>query len=109
MAELENVSVDVVIVGAGIGGLAAAQKLAGKGLSVAVLEARDRVGADYSPFLQDGMDLGATVAEAVVSNNQFGFVLMELQGDVWNMSIRGVDGGELLACEIDGDFATCSP
>jgi len=50
---------------------------------------------------------GATVAEGFVLNNQFGFALMELHGDVWHVSIRGVVGEELLTCEIDGDLATC--
>jgi hypothetical protein len=52
---------------------------------------------------------GATVAEGIVLNNQFGFALMELEGDVWHVSIRGVGGGELLTCEIDGALATCFP
>ncbi|MSW50851.1 MAG: FAD-dependent oxidoreductase, partial [Actinobacteria bacterium] len=37
-------SVDVVVVGAGISGLTTARRLAAKGRSVVVLEARDRVG-----------------------------------------------------------------
>src|SRR5918999_5380299 len=35
---------DVIVVGAGLAGLTAAEELAGRGLDVAVLEARDRVG-----------------------------------------------------------------
>src|SRR5438067_338365 len=40
----EGVEADVVVVGAGIAGLTAATRLAGAGLEVVVLEARDRVG-----------------------------------------------------------------
>lgn len=41
---LEDTSVDVVVVGAGFSGLSAAERLVSLGLSVAVLEGRDRVG-----------------------------------------------------------------
>ena len=55
-------SFDVVVVGAGIAGLSAARELQRSGASVAVLEARDRIGgrAQSVPGL-DGqiLDLGA--------------------------------------------------
>src|ERR1041384_5846229 len=44
MSETNTKNVDVVIVGAGVSGLSAARRLPKAGLSVAVLEARDRVG-----------------------------------------------------------------
>lgn len=57
---MENVNTDVVVVGAGIGGLETARQLSLKGLSVSVLEARDRIGGRLFSDSAYGLDFGAT-------------------------------------------------
>ena len=53
--EIQSRQADVVIVGAGLAGLAAARHLVAAGRSVVVLEARDRVGGrTYTTHLPDG-------------------------------------------------------
>jgi monoamine oxidase len=54
-------SADVIIVGAGMAGLAAAQRLAGGGKSCVLLEARDRVGGRIHTLREDNVsiELGA--------------------------------------------------
>jgi monoamine oxidase len=54
-------SVDVIVIGAGISGIAAAQKLKNDGLSVLVIEARERVGGRiWTEYSKDkSFELGA--------------------------------------------------
>lgn len=58
MQSVDSPRVDAVVVGAGIAGLATARHLTAAGRTVAVLEARDRVGGRLCS--RDGLDLGAT-------------------------------------------------
>ncbi|MFI5564389.1 flavin monoamine oxidase family protein [Amycolatopsis japonica] len=60
--EPNSISVDVVVVGAGFAGLTAAEQLASRGVSVRVVEGRDRVGGrSYSGEVAGvEVDLGAT-------------------------------------------------
>ncbi len=48
---------DVVVIGAGVGGLAAAVRLAARGLSVDVLEAGERVGGKLGVAVVDGVEV----------------------------------------------------
>ena len=55
-----------VVIGAGLGGLAAALRLRARGYAVTVLEARDQAGGRAGVFRQDGFqfDAGPTVVTA---------------------------------------------
>lgn len=54
-----------------------------------------------------GMEIGGDTVREGISLSEFGFVLMEFKGDVWEMSVRDVSGEEILQCEIDGAMASC--
>ena len=55
-AERESVMRDVIVVGAGMGGLAAANELAAKGLSVLVLEGTTQIGGKARTQVVDGVE-----------------------------------------------------
>jgi monoamine oxidase len=86
---------DVLVVGAGIAGLAAALALAERGVSVAVLEARDRVGGRMHTLYPGGdnrpIELGAEfihgkAPEIFERASQIGLTIYELEGDSWASS-----------------------
>ena len=77
-------SVDVVVIGAGAAGIAAARRLAGRNLSVLVLEARDRVGGRAQTVRaadergdRHGLDLGAGWLHSADENPLAGRVEIE--------------------------------
>jgi monoamine oxidase len=76
---------DVLVIGAGISGLAAAKALMSKGVSVQIIEARDRVGGRIHTV--DGFDLGAHWIHGTEGNpltnlaHQWGLPLYFVGGD----------------------------
>lgn len=65
-----NDAIKVIVIGAGISGLAAAQQLHQFGFNVTVLEARDRVGGRIATFRKNNYyaDLGAMVVTGIYGN-----------------------------------------
>src|SRR5689334_12472461 len=85
-------NVDVVIVGAGVAGLAALRSLSDAGLSALVLEARDRVGGRihtiHDPRLPHAIELGAefihgSAPELVEIAQQARLTPFVIEGERW--------------------------
>src|SRR5579864_3466311 len=83
---------DVIVVGAGIAGLTAAAKLGGSGLSVLLLEARDRVGGriwtQRSPTHDVPIEFGAEFIHGLPPEiwqplQSANARITEVQGDSW--------------------------
>ena len=55
-----------------------------------------------------GVEIGSGVVDEGGTVPEFGFALMELSGNVWNVSMRDVDGNEFASCTIEGNFASCN-
>jgi monoamine oxidase len=94
---------DVVIIGAGASGLAAACTLSSAGLNVCVLEARDRIGGriytHHDPSTETPVELGAEFVhgrrpEIMDLVRRSGLSLQPVQGERWCC-----DDGRLNACE----------
>ena len=100
---------DVVIIGAGAAGLAAAKTLSSAGLDVCVLEARDRIGGrihtHHDPAADVPIELGAEFVhgrppETLNLVRQSGISTEPVQGERWCS-----DNGRLHACEyLDDEF-----
>jgi monoamine oxidase len=98
---------DVVIIGAGMAGLAAARDLGRAGLSVCILEARDRIGGrvltQRDPECDSPIELGAEFIhgrppEILDPLETVGAALHEVDGDNWCLL-----KGRLTACNFFSD------
>ena len=94
---------DVIIVGAGVAGLAAARELTAGGLNVLILEARNRIGGRIlthrDPFLPAPVELGAEFVHGkppvlwrLLDNGRFPVV--DVEGQSWCRS-----SGSLVPCD----------
>jgi monoamine oxidase len=96
----------VIVVGAGVAGLTAASELAERGMSVVVLEARERVGGrihSISGPKQSAIELGAEFIHGrppeILETLQRGNIpITEVDGDNWC-----VQNGRLRACDFHSD------
>src|SRR5579884_3794609 len=85
---------DVIVIGAGAAGLSAARALAGSGLSVTILEARDRIGGRIYTVRDAALALPVELgAEFVHGKPQ----------EIWDV----VNAGVLLACDVEGEDWQC--
>ena len=83
---------DIIIVGAGISGLAAALDLTRAGMTVEILEARDRIGGriftQQDPILNHPIELGAEFVHGLAPEiwlplQQHDLKVNEVEGDLW--------------------------
>ncbi len=83
---------DIIIIGAGISGLAAALDLTRAGMNVEILEARDRIGGRiftlHDPTLNHPIELGAEFVHGLAPEiwlpvQQYGLKVNEVEGDLW--------------------------
>src|SRR5215208_4893719 len=102
---MEDGTADVVVLGAGAAGLAAAQELSQGGLRVVVLEARDSIGGriftQHVPGHPLPIELGAEFIhgrppESFALAEQAGLLVYEINGDQWLAQNRQLTSGDAL-------------
>jgi monoamine oxidase len=108
---MNSASADVIVIGAGIAGLAARQRLAAAGLAVLVIEARDRVGGRIFTRHHDGypVELGAEFVhgrppEIMSIAKTAGLKLAELTGNFRSKLGGKWEDSENLMTEVDEIF-----
>jgi monoamine oxidase len=96
-------STDVILIGAGMAGLAAARELTGAGLQVEIIEARDRIGGRVhtirDPSIEYPVELGAEFVHGLAPEvwlplQRHNLNVNEVQGDLW--------------CALDGALEPCN-
>jgi monoamine oxidase len=95
---MDRIEADVCVVGAGFAGLAAARYLVGQGRTVAVLEARDRVGGRV---MDQTLEDGTTVSMGGTWLGKDQARMFDLVGKVGLGVYPQYDGGDLLV-RLDG-------
>lgn len=105
---------DVLVLGAGVAGLAAAQELSQAGLRVIVIEARDRIGGriftQHVPGHPLPIELGAEFIhgrppESFALAEQAGLLVYEINGDRWLAQDRQLASSDALWDQADQLFA----
>src|SRR5215207_730526 len=111
---MESNTADVLVLGAGAAGLAAAHELCQAGLRVSVIEARERVGGriftQHLPGYPLPIELGAEFIhgrppESFALIEQAGLLAYEINGDHWLAQNNQLVPGEALWAQADQLFA----
>jgi monoamine oxidase len=99
---VENTSKDIIVIGAGVAGLAAARELKRAGFAPLVLEARDRIGGRiltvHDPLTPVPLELGAEFVHGVHPTlwrvlRDLRAPVVELAGEHWTRDAQGVHRG----------------
>jgi len=54
-----------------------------------------------------GEEIGGGVVDRGITEDEFGFVVMDRTDGGWFLSLRNMSGGEILACSLEANIITC--